>query len=102
MHEKSFISHVIKFQGISLDFGAMYSRAVGREDSIYHEFGHYSENPEDREIVVVDRNTEGTVMFSSPSTPEKDNLGNVYYPYIDFLSFSSDSSSSFPRNSARV
>ena len=56
-----------------------------------HSFHTYSTDPGDRDVVVADPNTGGRVTVTSPSTLQHDDMGLIYYPYIDFTTVSAKS-----------
>ena len=88
VRERSCLRGLVKLQGATVSSGAYYSRMTGREDEMGHSFHQYSTNPEDRDIVVADPSTGGTVAISSPSTILEEDMGLIYYPYIEFTTLS--------------
>jgi hypothetical protein len=90
MSEIPLLRNLIKLSGVSLSTGLYYSAFSGREDIIGN--GYYSDigNLTQPEVVVVDRNTKGTVTVGAPSSSYYKSY--VYYPYVEFqhLSIHSD------------
>jgi len=88
LQRRSYLRDLIRLEGVTASSGVFYSRMTAREDEMGHAFHTHSTDPGDRDILVADPSTGGRVTVASPSTPQNEYMGIIYYPYIDFTTLS--------------